>query len=49
MRLFLFVAVGHNAFTVHAENKRAARVYGLELLGYPPGSNGPRCRAVPVI
>ena len=49
MRLFLFVMPGHAAFTVHAESRKAARVYGLELLGYLPGMNAPRCCAVAVV
>ena len=48
MRAFLFVMPGVAAFTVNAESRRAARVYGLELLGYTPGRFAPRCVAVAI-
>lgn len=48
MRAFLFVMPGVAAFTVNADNRRAARVYGLELLGYTPGMPAPRCTAVTI-
>lgn len=48
MRRYLFVMVGVEAFTVYAESRRAARVYGLELLGYAPGMESPRCTAVAI-
>lgn len=48
MRRYLFIMSGVQAFVVFAENRKAARVYGCELLGYLPGMSCPRCVAVAV-
>lgn len=48
LRLFLFIMAGVEPFTFYAENRTAARVYGLELLGYTPDMPAPRCTAVAI-
>lgn len=49
MRLFLFIMVGVEPFTVYADNRKAARVYGRELLGYYGNAESPRCTAVAIL
>ena len=48
LRRFLFVCPGVVPFTLYAESRAAARVYGLEMLGFAPGTPAPRCTAVAV-
>lgn len=48
LRLFLFIMPGIVPFTFYAESRAAARVYGLEQLGFMAGMPAPRCTAVAI-
>ena len=47
MRHYLIIHRGF-AVVVNATDRRAARTYGLELLGYTPGMQAPRITVVSV-
>lgn len=46
MKPYLFLMVGVEPMQIFADDRRAAILYGCELLGYPPGMPRPRCTAV---
>lgn len=48
LRLFLFIMPGVVPFTFYAESRKAARVYGLEQLGFMAGMPAPHCTAVAI-